>query len=303
VHHGVTLALSAGGFVNTATVSSGGVLIFEGGNVANANLLAGATEAVLGATVSSLSVHHGVTLVVSGGGLVSSATISSGGSAVVSGGFVDSSTVLAGGIEILKTGGTIGAVSGAGTLALQSATYDLPAAPLSVSAVSISSGATLAATGTLSATSVVNAGKVSVTSGTLSFLGAVTNSGVMQTTTGDLSLTSSVAGTGTLGVGGTGTLSLLTGTGAGQTVAFSSGTGLLDLSQPLGFLGKIASFGAGDAIDLLKTPETSYKFTSGTLILTSGTKTEASLKFTGSYTSASFSVTSDGHGGTLIKFN
>jgi hypothetical protein len=42
-------------------------------------------------------------------------------------------------------------------------------------------------------------------------------------------------------------------------------TGTLDLSMPLSFVGTIAGFSAGDMIDLINTPETTFSFGAGTL--------------------------------------
>ncbi len=148
----------------------------------------------------------------------------------------------------------------------------------------------------------INSGDVSVGSGTLSFLGAVTNTGTIDASAGVLSIKTAVGGTGTLEVGATGTLSLLKGAGAGQTVDFLTTTGLLDLSKPIDFKGTIDGFGGSDRIDLLKAPETSFSYAGGVLTVKNGNRTEASLHFGGSYTQSDFSLASDGHGGTFITF-
>jgi hypothetical protein len=141
-----------------------------------------------------------------------------------------------------------------------------------------------------------------VGSGTLSFLSTLTNNGTLDAASGLLSIKDTVGGTGNLQIGATGTLSLLLGAGAGQTVDFLAGTGLLDLTVPIDFTGLITGFAGGDTIDLLKAPETSYGFSNNVLTISDGTKTQASLHFASGYTSADFSVTSDMNGGTLIKF-
>jgi hypothetical protein len=149
---------------------------------------------------------------------------------------------------------------------------------------------------------VINNANVSVGSGTLSFLSTLTNNGTLDAASGLLSIKDTVGGTGNLQIGATGTLSLLLGAGAGQTVDFLAGTGLLDLTVPIDFTGLITGFAGGDTIDLLKAPETSYGFSNNVLTISDGTKTQASLHFASGYTSADFSVTSDMNGGTLIKF-
>jgi hypothetical protein len=152
------------------------------------------------------------------------------------------------------------------------------------------------------AVAVINKANVSVGSGTLSFLSSLTNDGRIDAAAGLLSVKETVAGTGTLQIGATGTLSLLLGAGTGQTADFLASTGLLDLTKPVDFTGLITGFGGGDVIDLLKTRETSYGFSNNVLTITDGTTTEASLHFSSGYTLADFSVTSDLNGGTFIKF-
>jgi hypothetical protein len=144
----------------------------------------------------------------------------------------------------------------------------------------------------------INAGTVNGTAGTLTFLGAVTNGGTIDAMSGLTSIKTTVAGTGTLAIGSAGTLSLLLGAGSGQVVDFAATTGLLDLTKPLDFTGVISGFGGSDRIDLLGTPETSFTYANNLLTVKNGTATVANLQFTGA--SNSFSLTSDGHGGTLI---
>jgi len=78
---------------------------------------------------------------------------------------------------------------------------------------------------------------------------------------------------------------------------------LLDMTKPLDFLGTVAGFGASDTVDLLNTAETGYSFASGVLTVTDGSATVAKLHFGGSYTTASFTLATDGHSGTFITFS
>jgi hypothetical protein len=149
---------------------------------------------------------------------------------------------------------------------------------------------------------VINNANVSVGSGTLSFLSSLTNDGSIDSSAGLLSIKDTVGGTGTLQIGATGTMSLLLGAGAGQTVEFLASTGLLDLTKPIDFNGLITGFGGSDTIDLLNTPATGFFVSGGVMTVRNGAKTEATLNFGSSYTSADFSVTSDMNGGTIIKF-
>jgi hypothetical protein len=149
---------------------------------------------------------------------------------------------------------------------------------------------------------VINKANVSVGSGTLSFLSSLTNNGTIDASAGTLSVNNTVGGTGTLQIDAAGTMSLLLGAGAGQTVDFLATTGLLNLTTPTDFKGVITGFGGSDVIDLLQTPETSYGFSNNVLTIKNGTTTEANLHFSSGYTLADFSVTSDLNGGTFVKF-
>jgi autotransporter passenger strand-loop-strand repeat protein len=148
-----------------------------------------------------------------------------------------------------------------------------------------------------------NTGNVTLTSGSLNFMGTLTNSGGIIITGGKLTASKDVGGSGTLDLGSAGTLALVAGVAAGQTVDFTNGAGLLDLTKPTTFLGTIAGFAAGGEIDLLKTTVTSYSYTNSVLNLKDGSKIVASLGFSGSYTTSSFTLTSDSNGGTIIKFS
>jgi len=80
----------------------------------------------------------------------------------------------------------------------------------------------------------------------------------------------------------------------------SSGT--LELGDAGGFAATIAGFSDTDVIDLLGASVTSlsYSPSTDTLTVSGSGGTIASLKFSGSYTTASFATVSDGHGGTDI---
>jgi hypothetical protein len=96
----------------------------------------------------------------------------------------------------------------------------------------------------------------------------------------------------------------------GGNVTFASG-GILQFDSLMAFGGTISGFTLGDEIDLRGlaytsgatnlswTQLTSGANASGTLTVKEGSQTQ-SFTLVGSYTSANFSVTSDGHGGTLV---
>jgi hypothetical protein len=116
--------------------------------------------------------------------------------------------------------------------------------------------------------------------------------------------------TGSLVINKAGTLRV-DGALAGGTVTFTDkSSGTLMLGTPGSVTTKMVGFGAtdathSDAIDLLNTVATKLSYsgtaTSGVLTVTNAAAaTVATLNFTGSYTTASFHLVSDGSGGTLI---
>jgi hypothetical protein len=109
-----------------------------------------------------------------------------------------------------------------------------------------------------------------------------------------------VSGVGAVEIGQAGVLDLLHGAVKGQTVDFLAGTGRLDLQAASSFDGAIAGFRVGDRIDLVDTPADSLAFRQGVLTVRDGGSRVASLHFAGSYSTASFVLSSDHHGGSLI---
>jgi hypothetical protein len=83
---------------------------------------------------------------------------------------------------------------------------------------------------------------------------------------------------------------------------FTNSVGTLDLGAPGSFAGVINHFAGADAIDLLNTQVTSLSYApaSHTLTVHDGASIVAALTLAGSYTTASFTTASDGHGGTDI---
>jgi hypothetical protein len=146
-----------------------------------------------------------------------------------------------------------------------------------------------------------NSGHVSVNSGQLEFLSTVSNAGTMAAVGATLSLDNAVSGVGTLDLGKSGTLDILSGADSGQTVDFL-GKAMLDLQSPGTFGGHISGFGGSDLIDLAQTIATKESFSGGVLTLSDGSTPVAHLHFNGSYSTSSFHLTSDGSSGTLIHF-
>jgi hypothetical protein len=135
--------------------------------------------------------------------------------------------------------------------------------------------------------------------GTATVSAPFTNSGIVSALSGTLSFLSTVNGAGTLDIGTAGTLSLGLGAASGQVADFLGTHGVLDLANPLDFVGTITGFGGSDQIFLENTTYTTFGYSNNILTVKDGSTTEASLHFTGS--SNSFSLATEAHG-ILITF-
>jgi hypothetical protein len=110
-----------------------------------------------------------------------------------------------------------------------------------------------------------------------------------------------VTGAGTIAIGDSGTLTMVNGDVAAQTVDFLTGNGLLALQNPLSFVGGVANFAGLDRVDLANTTFTSYSFgAGGRLNVLDGATTVAAIRFVGTFTTSSFHLANDGSGGVLI---
>ncbi len=129
------------------------------------------------------------------------------------------------------------------------------------------------------------------------------NNGTIVANGGTLALSSSITGTGTELIDNHSTLRLAGGAVATQSIHFASGAGTLALADVAGVGARIVDFATGDAIDLVNTAATSLSYaTASGLTIDNGTAKVGRLLIKGSYTTASFKLASDGHGGSLITF-
>ncbi|MGO8797683.1 MAG: beta strand repeat-containing protein [Roseiarcus sp.] len=157
----------------------------------------------------------------------------------------------------------------------------------------------------------LNAGLMESTgAGGLTISGNLINSGVLKSTAGLLDVTGNLGAFGQAEIGGTGSIEF--GGSLGQDVTFLSGASgslILDHSSVAGDTPSvIKGFAAGDTIDLRDIQDivgTTKSFAAvlggGTLTVSDGTHT-TNLILAGSYTTGSFSLSSDGHSGTLVSF-
>ncbi len=196
---------------------------------------------------------------------------------------------------------------------------DLYDTTLTGGGVSIASGATLWSTGDAASTIDTGAGVFSNAGtiyangsgisggGGLTINGAVSNGGTLFAYLGSLEVIGAVTGKGTGKING-GTLQL--DSTFTQNVTFATGaTGELVLGQSKGYTGSITGFSKTSANQLdLKdigfsgTTTATYAGTtsSGVLTVTDGVNT-AHIKLIGNYTTSTFTVASDGSGGTLVS--
>jgi hypothetical protein len=157
------------------------------------------------------------------------------------------------------------------------------------------------------ANAITNSGTLEATgAGGMTVSSALTNNGTLKANGGTLDVTAAVSGTGSATIV-SGTLQL--GSTFNQNVTFSSTSGVLDLANSQGFTsGTVTGFShtGGTSFDLrdigfVSAGEATFSGTSsgGTLKVTDGTHT-ANIKLVGDYTAATWTASSDGHGGTTV---
>ncbi len=281
------LLITNGLFTNNGTVQAlNNSSVTYSSSAADLNLVAGMLTGGIWKAIATGSGTSTVSL--SGGPITTDAasiTISGAGSVFQAGNGSTYST-LESTLTTIAAGGSLSILGGrayATTLALaDNGTLALGGATASLSAASITVG----------------------TGGVLSGNGAVTTSiadgGTVTASGGLLHETKNLTGAGSVTIA-TGSMLEVDGTLSAKTVTFGTGTGeVLALAKPASTTSTIAGFGSGDTIDLLNIGVTKLTFAGGVLTIMSGATKVAALRFSGSYTTASFSFTSDGHNGTNI---
>ena len=253
-------------------------------------------EAFLYQTLTTIG-RDGLLAFTNGGGWSSTNTLSDAGTLDLS-----DSTLVQTGITVTSTGhingfGTISttltnrgtiAVEGVETLDVESNTF-----------VS-STGEVDLAGGTFETKAIQNA-RGGLISGYGVVEAKVTDSGSIDATGGVLEFTQAVTGVGSMDIAGGATLQADTIVDSTLTATFDGAAAVLALKTPNSFKATIAGFAPTDVIDLLARKATSAVLgTGGALLITNGAHTVATLHLTGSYTGDTFSVASDGHGGTDI---
>ena len=137
--------------------------------------------------------------------------------------------------------------------------------------------------------------------------GSVINRGSMEVLSGGLVFAGDVDGVGKISVAAGASVDFTSGVASGQTVDFVGSGGVVSIDDTGGFMGRIGSFAAGDAITLNLSIHqlTSVSWSegasahSGTLTLTDDGQT-TSLVLIGHYSLADFVVSDSGYGGISI---
>lgn len=309
----------AGGTANSATINNGGVqIVHAGGGSYSTENIAGQTQ-VFGFDLSGTVTATGVMEVMSGGN-AQSTFLTSGGSQIVSAGgsttginleILGTQTVASGGTanNTFLTGGNLYVQSGG-----LAATPVLNAGEVVVSAGGVVSGAN-AYEGTLQILKggVANA---SVLSGGLQIvMGGTANNTLIMSGGAEVVVSGTsnnpiiyAGGSETVYAGatvnnveinGAGTLSIETGANVGGPVLFGAEGGRLQLIGTTLPAITIDGLAAGDSIDLSNLSGTAASYANGTLTVTGANGTVASLSL-GTAPDGTYTVASDGHGGTLI---
>ena len=180
----------------------------------------------------------------------------------------------------------------------------------SASILAISSGGTWTINGAVgiesggSATSMVRVvGELvkSGASGTSIIQLATLDLGMIEVATGKLDFKRTMSGSGALRVDAGATLELDSSARRTLLMVFGGASATLALKAPTKFAATISGFAVSDTIDLLKIIATGARINAkDQLVIVDGTTTVATLKLTGSYSGATFSIVSDGHGGTNV---
>jgi hypothetical protein len=148
-----------------------------------------------------------------------------------------------------------------------------------------------------------NAGQINVSNKGAVFdiqSGNFTNNGTINVAGGLFRSEGAITGNGAIAIGSGGTAEVGV-VNAGQTIAFSPGTGEgLVLDAPGDMQGTITGFASGDAIDLRNLVVTSDSYSGGVLTLFSGDAPIAALNIAGSFAQNAFALSSDNQGGTIV---
>ena len=146
--------------------------------------------------------------------------------------------------------------------------------------------------GTLVRSGATGTSKINVSTG---------DTGLIEVAAGTLDFVSKTTGNGALKIDAGATLEAETTVASTLTAIFNGASATLALMAPSKFDATIAGFAVSDTIDLLNIAATGAAINAGDqLVIVNGTTMVASLQLTGTYSGATFTIGSDGHGGTDV---
>ncbi len=148
-------------------------------------------------------------------------------------------------------------------------------------AITVQSGAEVSGFGAFAGVSVIDDGTITASGGTLVLAGGVTGSGMVA-----LRSDSTLDAQGAL---------------SGVSVVFAANAKLA-LGTPTSVTSTLSNFGSGDSIDLQHLKADSLRLGAGTLTLMQGSTIVDRVFLAGSYSTADFALSGDGHGGSDISF-
>ena len=280
-----TLVASGAAVINAGTLEkTGGTLTSHiyGTLTSTGTLLttSGTLELDNGGAISGL-IADGSNIAFSGGAFTDGALTAGGGSAVSNSVTIDAT----GALTLGDASSTAATFTNGGLYRLDTDVGLIAGGTAGSSFINSSSG-TLSKTGgtgrSVIATAVANAGTILAGSGTLALTGAVT-------------------GTGVLDIGAGATLELGTGVAATQAIDFAGLAATLLVDSVAGAVQTISGLTVGDAIDLAGLTATKAVVNAADkLVISNGTTVVAQLQLSGPYLNDTFTVTSDGHGGSLV---
>ena len=197
-----------------------------------------------------------------------------------------------------------GAVIQTGALKLGDTTANAASLTIVAGAKWTIDGAVGIARGTATTSSLtVNGTLVKSVSGGTSTIGVATiDAGLVEAAIGRLDFVRALTGSGALRVDAGAVLETDSIVAKTLTTTFNGGSATLALKATSKFASTIAGFAPTDVIDLIKIAATGASINgSDQLVIVNGGKTVMTLQLTGSYSGATFSVGSDGAGGTDVK--
>ena len=285
-----TVTLDGGELLVANVFSSSSTLVV--GNAGTGSLvLQNGSEVAVGAAQSQLGNNTGNLIVSAAGtGLVRIGAYSAllvYGDAVVGGGSGTGQMIVGQGTDdgaLFATNGTLD-VGAHGQVTLGGTHATLRAATIDVAA-----GGSISGAGTVSG---MGGGNKTVA------LTDIDNDGSITAVGGNLLLYGTVEGTGTLGVGDSATLTLQAAVEATQTVTFGNNSKAV-LNDVRAFHGTITGFGSDDLLHIAGVQATNPSWGGGVLTLDTPFG-QIFLNIVGPYSRTSFSVQSDGLGGTYVS--